>query len=98
MFLYFTSSPQRLSPNYCANSPRRKEFPIVLGPPYHPAIDKTLFSPSNADFNQISSVWAKCRKWQAIHAFLVSKRVPLIRVGFSLTSSYKSDLLIKRQN
>ena len=27
-------------------------------------INKTPLFPSNADFNQISSVWAKCRYWQ----------------------------------
>jgi hypothetical protein len=32
-------------------------------------INKIPFSPFNADFNQISSVWAKCRYWQAVHRF-----------------------------
>jgi hypothetical protein len=36
-------------------------------------INKTPIFPSNADFNQISSVWAKCRKWQAVSEFKDSR-------------------------
>jgi hypothetical protein len=45
--------------DYCANSPRREEFPIGLDLLFLPAINKTLFFPSNADFDQISSVLAR---------------------------------------
>jgi len=34
-----------------------------------PVINKTPLFSSNADFNQISSAWAKCGYWQAILAF-----------------------------
>ena len=33
-----------------------------------PVINRTPLFPSNADFNQISSVWAKCRYWQAVRS------------------------------
>jgi hypothetical protein len=31
-------------------------------------INETPLFPSDADFNQISLVWAKCRYWQAVPA------------------------------
>jgi hypothetical protein len=33
-----------------------------------PVINETPFFPSNADFKQISSVWANCRYWQDIRS------------------------------
>jgi hypothetical protein len=46
-------------------------FPQKFDTDFLPVVNKTPLSPSSADFNQISSVWSKCRKWQAIHAGFV---------------------------
>jgi hypothetical protein len=41
-----------------------------------PVINRTPLFPSNADFNQISSVWAKGKSWQA-----VSNKICLMVLG-----------------
>ena len=38
-----------------------------------PEINETPFFPSNADFNQISSVWAKCIYWQDMFNFWLAR-------------------------
>ena len=56
-----------------------------------PVINRTPLFPSNADFNQISSVWAKCEYWQDILGFRGSKTTPTYWTVTSLTSSWSPD-------
>jgi hypothetical protein len=39
---------------------------LTLDELVHLVVNETPLFPSGADFNQISSVWAKCGYWQAI--------------------------------